>query len=213
MTTVRVAICVFGTNMPMRTTATMSATSVVAAMRTIRMAPQFTPGKMFVERRVLRRMRKPALAALAAVLIALIGTSVGAQMKPQPKAAPRSAAPLVASGARPSTTTQFPRISIDDAYKLFASGKATFIDVRSNEQYSYGHIRGAINIPRSQIVSRFNEVMPGKTVITYCACGAEESSGVAAASLISHGVKNVFALKGGWAAWKSAGRPIAAGPK
>ena len=143
----------------------------------------------------------------------LIGTISSAQMKPQPKAPPRTPSPLVASGATPTTTTQFARISQEDAYKLFVAGKATFIDVRSNEQFSYGHIRGALNIPRSQIISRFREVTPGTTVITYCACGAEESSGVAAANLTSHGVKNVFALKGGWASWKSARRPIAAGPK
>lgn len=143
----------------------------------------------------------------------LIGTIASAQMKPQPKTPPRQPSPLIASGATPSTTTQFPRISLEDAYKLFVAGKATFIDVRSNEQFSYGHIRGSLNIPRSQIITRFREVTPGKTVITYCACGAEESSGVAASSLISHGVKNVFALKGGWASWKSARYPIAAGPK
>jgi rhodanese-related sulfurtransferase len=169
---------------------------------------------MFVERPVLRRMRKHTLAALAVMLIGIpIATSAAAQMKPRPKTTPRTATPLVASGATSSTAAQFPRISLEEAHKLFAEGKATFIDVRSNEQFSYGHVRGAVNIPRSQIVTRFKEVMPGKTVITYCACGAEESSGVAASSLISHGVKNVFALKGGWASWKSAGHPIAAGPK
>lgn len=155
-------------------------------------------------------MRKPLLAILA---ITLTGTIASAQMKPQPKPTPRAPAPLIASGARNNTATQFPRISQDDAYKLFLEGKATFIDVRSNEQFSYGHIKGALSIPRSQIVGRFNEVMPGKTIITYCACGAEEASGVAATSLISHGVKNVFALKGGWSTWKSAGRPIVVGPK
>jgi rhodanese-related sulfurtransferase len=155
-------------------------------------------------------MRKPTLAALA---VLLLGISATAQMKPRPAPAPRTPSPLVASGATANTAAQFPRISQDEAYKLFVAGKATFIDVRSNEQFSYGHIRGAVNIPRSQIVTRFKEVMPGKTVITYCACGAEESSGVAASSLIAHGVKNVFALKGGWASWKSANHPIAAGPK
>lgn len=169
---------------------------------------------MFVERGVLRRMRKPALATLAVMVIGmLIGISASAQMKPRPKTTPRTSSPLVVSGANSNTPPQFPRISLEEAYKLFVDGKATFIDVRSNEQFSYGHIRGAVNIPRSQIVSRFKEVLPGKTVITYCACGAEESSGVAAASLISHGVKNVFALKGGWASWKSAAHPMAAGPK
>lgn len=154
-------------------------------------------------------MRKFIMVALIAALAA---TLASAQMKPQPRgAAPTS--PLVATGTRTNPGTQFARISQDDAFKLYREGKATFIDVRSNEQFSFGHIKGAVSIPRSQILGRFSEVLPGKTIITYCACGAEEASGVAAANLMSHGVKNVFALKGGWTEWKSAGRPIAAGPK
>jgi rhodanese-related sulfurtransferase len=152
-------------------------------------------------------MRKPLFLALAFVAA---GTLASAQMKPQPVPQP---SPLVASGAHMSTTTEFPRISQETAFKLFREGKATFIDVRSNEQFSFGHIKGAVSIPRSQILSRFSEVLPGKTVITYCACGAEEASGNAAMTLLSHGVKNVFALKGGWKDWKGAGHPIAAGPK
>ena len=62
-------------------------------------------------------------------------------------------------------------------------------------------------------MSRFSEVPPGKTVITYCACSAEQSSGHAATNLIDHGVKNVWALKGGWDDWKTNGYPTAAGPK
>lgn len=158
---------------------------------------------------VLWRMRK---APILALVLALAGTLASAQMKPRPQAQ-RPTAPLIASGARPSPATQFARISQDDAFKLYREGKATFIDVRSNEQFSYGHVKGALSIPRSQIVTRFKEVMPGKTIITYCACGAEESSGAAAATLLSHGVKNVFALKGGWTEWKSTGKPFAAGPR
>jgi rhodanese-related sulfurtransferase len=154
-------------------------------------------------------MRKVFIVALAT---ALAGTLASAQMKPQPNG-PTQASPLVVSGARTSSAPQFPRISQEDAFKLYQEGKATFVDVRSNEQFSYGHIKGAMSIPRSQILGRFNEVLPGKTVVMYCACGAEEASGAATATLMSHGVKNVFALKGGWKEWKSAGRPFAAGPK
>ena len=30
---------------------------------------------------------------------------------------------------------------------------------------------------------------------------------------MAHGVKNVFALKGGWSEWKDRGLPTAVGPK
>jgi len=150
----------------------------------------------------------------AIVVVGLLSAAVAdAQMKVQPSPAPGQKKPLAVPGARANNPANFPRISIADALRLHKAGKATFIDVRSNEQFSYGHIRGALSIPGSQIVKRFNEVPPGMTVITYCACTAEQSSGRGASTLIAHGVKNVFALKGGWEDWKSAGNPTAVGPK
>ncbi len=154
-------------------------------------------------------MRKVAVVAVLSVL----SLSLGAQMKIPAKPAPTKRAPLAASGTRNNTPTNFPRISIVDAKKLHDAGQAVFIDVRSNEQYTYGHIKGAMSIPGSQLIRRFSEVPPRKTVILYCACSAEQSSGRAATDLIAHGVKNVFALKGGWNEWKSEGNPTAVGPK
>ena len=154
-------------------------------------------------------MRKVAVIALMSV----VSLSLAAQMKVPTKPVPGQRSPLAASGTRNNVPQNFPRISIADAKKLHASGQAVFIDVRSNEQYTYGHIKGAMSIPGSQLIRRFAEVPPHKTVILYCACSAEQSSGRAATDLIAHGVKNVFALKGGWNEWKSEGNPTAVGPK
>lgn len=120
--------------------------------------------------------------------------------------------PIVVSGAQVATP-QVKLISIDDAYKLFKENKAVFIDVRSNEQFGFGHIKGSLNIPGSQIIGRFREIPPGKTIITYCACSAEQSSARAVQILAQHGVKNAYALKGGWNQWKAKSLPVAAGPK
>lgn len=155
-------------------------------------------------------MRKVVLIAVITLLSAAVA---GAQMKVPSKPAGSQKVPLSASGARVNTASSFQRISMADAKRLYDRGEAVFIDVRSNEQFTYGHIKGALSIPGSQIVRRFNEVTPGKTVITYCACSAEQSSGRAAASLVAHGVKNVFALKGGWGEWKASRLPVAVGPK
>jgi rhodanese-related sulfurtransferase len=148
------------------------------------------------------------------VLLSLLTLSLAAQMKQQPKAAaPAGRTPLAVGGAAPRAAAGFSRISIDDAVKLQKSGEAVFVDVRSHEQYSLGHIKGALSIPGSQLLARFREVPPRKTVITYCACGAEQSSGHAVQNLAAHGVKNIFALKGGWTEWKERGLPTATGSK
>ena len=153
--------------------------------------------------------------ALIVTVCMLSGALASAQMKVQPQSKPKAStpSPIQASGMQVSAPATFPRISQEDAVKLHTANRAVFIDVRSNEQFSLGHIKGAISIPGSQLVRRFKEVPPGKTIITYCACSAEQSSGRAVTELVAHNVKNVFALKGGWSDWKAAGRPIAAGPR
>lgn len=157
-------------------------------------------------------MRKTVL--VVALLSIFCAAFAGAQYKqPTPQAGQPSASPLVVPNAQARSNTQFPRISIADAVKLHREGKAVFVDVRSNEQFKLGHIKGALSIPGSQIVKRFAEVPPQKVVITYCACDAEQSSGRAVNELLSHGVRNVYALKGGWSEWKAAGHPTATGAK
>jgi rhodanese-related sulfurtransferase len=143
-------------------------------------------------------------------LTLLTAAVASAQYKPQP---PAAKSPIVITGGRTANANSFPRISQTEALKLYREGRAVFVDVRSNTQFSFGHIKGALSIPGSQIVSRFQEVPVQKTVITYCACSEEQSSGRAVAELVNHGVKNVFALKGGWTEWKANGYPFAAGPK
>ena len=156
-------------------------------------------------------MRKTARPIVLALSLSLIGVLAHAQMK---SAVPKKPAksPLVSSAQQ--TPGTFQRISQADAYKLYRENKAVFIDVRSNSQFQLGHIKGALSIPGSQIIKRFGEAAAqGKIVITYCACSAEQSSGAAATNLVNHGVKNVWALKGGLNDWKTNRYPIAAGPK
>ncbi|HET7433142.1 MAG TPA: rhodanese-like domain-containing protein [Thermoanaerobaculia bacterium] len=158
-------------------------------------------------------MRKMFIAAAL-----LTATVASAQLKKAPSATPMAAAPagtqsLQVSGAQTQQPTEFKRISMEDAQKMYKKGTAVFVDVRSHEQYSLGHIKGAISIPGSQIVSRFRDIPAGKYIIAYCACSAEQSSGRAVLELNAHGVKNVAALHGGWNQWKATGLPMQAGPQ
>lgn len=61
------------------------------------------------------------------------------------------------------------RVPRDEAIKLVKEGKAVFVDVRSKESYNYGHIKGALSIPESELISRLREIPPKKMIITYCA--------------------------------------------
>lgn len=105
------------------------------------------------------------------------------------------------------------RITRDEAIKEVKSGKAVFVDVRSFQQYTIGHLPGAISVPRSQLMTRLRELPPGKKLITYCACPVREhTSALAVLELNSHNVKNTAALQDGYLGWRKAGMPIETGP-
>lgn len=61
------------------------------------------------------------------------------------------------------------RISREDAMKLVKEKKGIYVDVRAKESYEAGHIKGAINIPESEVVKRVGEIPAKRMIITYCA--------------------------------------------
>ncbi len=143
----------------------------------------------------------------------LVAAAASAQMKVQPqpmvKATPNGAQqPQKVQAGSWETARRIPR---DAAIMLVKSGKAVFVDIRSFETYSKGHIKGAISVPRSQLMSRLREIPPGKFVITYCACVREHTAALAVTELEVHGFKNAAALSGGWNEWTAAGLPTATG--
>jgi len=85
------------------------------------------------------------------------GTSGGPPLR-----TPASAPPVADPGASAR------RINLRDAELLVASGDAILVDVRSEADYAKSHLRGAINIPVSQVQSRASELPRDKMIITYC---------------------------------------------
>jgi len=61
------------------------------------------------------------------------------------------------------------RISREEAIKMIKAKKAVFVDVRGKDAYDQAHIKGAINIPLGDILTRVKEIPPKTFIITYCA--------------------------------------------
>src|SRR5213080_450971 len=61
------------------------------------------------------------------------------------------------------------RITREEAIKMVDAKKAIYVDVRPKDQYDIEHIKGAINIPLGDIVTRMKDLPKGKFIITYCA--------------------------------------------
>ncbi len=117
-------------------------------------------------------MRIPAAAAAAAALFTA-GLAWG-QMKTAPQPAINSNATSTATltpapaPAEPSLESAR-RIKQDEAIRMVEQHKAIFVDVRPKDSYDVEHIKGAINIPLSELAAREKELPKNKFIITYCA--------------------------------------------
>lgn len=76
-----------------------------------------------------------------------------------------------------------------DVHDALESGQSDFIllDVRSPEQFSAGHIRGAINLPHRKIIEgKLSNFPIGSIFVTYCAgphCNGATRAAIRLASL------------------------------
>jgi sulfur-carrier protein adenylyltransferase/sulfurtransferase len=89
--------------------------------------------------------------------------------------------------------------------RLRAADAPLFVDVRELEEWEEGHVPGALHIPRGNLESRIEGLVPGKDreIFVYCAAGAR--SAFAAKALGELGYSDVTSIAGGFADWKRNG--------
>lgn len=91
------------------------------------------------------------------------------------------------------TTNEVKKI-IDD-YDNYTD--TVIVDVRTNDEYESGHIKGAVNVPVSEIKSI--DISKDKKIVVYCRSGSR--SNTAAKELIKLGYEKVYDM-GGINDWK-----------
>jgi molybdopterin/thiamine biosynthesis adenylyltransferase/rhodanese-related sulfurtransferase len=84
---------------------------------------------------------------------------------------------------------------------------ALFVDVREHDEWEEGHIPGALHVPRGNLESRIEGLVPERSrrIVVYCAVGAR--SAFAAKALGELGYEDVASLAGGYTEWKRNGFP------
>ena len=105
--------------------------------------------------------------------------------------------PQVAAGVR--------EMSIDEAIDHYLQGTALFVDARSADDFTNGHIDGAINIPDQSFdnyIGPFLAATAQDTVlVTYCEGKTCALSLNLAEKLILAGFEKVYHLRDGWGEW------------
>ena len=85
---------------------------------------------------------------------------------------------------------------------------AVLIDVRSAEEFSSGHLQGAVNIPHTEIAEKISGVAAEKNTPLYLYCRSGRRVGWAMESLQKLGYKNMENLGGLSEAQKTLGLPV-----
>lgn len=91
--------------------------------------------------------------------------------------------------------------------KLKNSPGVQLVDVRTPREYAAGHLKGALNYDYNgnefeKQIARLDKTRP---VMVYCAVGGRSAG--AAARLRTLGFPEVYDMRGGFNAWKAAGKP------
>lgn len=99
-------------------------------------------------------------------------------------------------------------VDAPEATRLYNREDGVFVDIRGEAEYQKGHLPGAVNVPGGNVDQRHKRLQKykQKPVIVYCGNGM--SSGKAGKQLRNNGFERVYQLRGGHAAWESAGLPL-----
>lgn len=136
-------------------------------------------------------------------------------MKVQPRPAPLFAAVLLALALVQACVLVPPGVRVMKPDELVALARTSdaplLVDTRSPEEYTAGHVPGAINVPYRQVDAHLAELAPymERGVVTYCDTGVRSAR--ALRDLAKAGFTNLWRLEGDMSAWRAAGREVAAG--
>jgi rhodanese-related sulfurtransferase/glyoxylase-like metal-dependent hydrolase (beta-lactamase superfamily II) len=88
-----------------------------------------------------------------------------------------------------------------------ASNETVVLDVRSEKEWSAGHIQGSVNLPLNHLRERAAELPFDRTIVVHCEAGYR--SAIAASILARTGRSKIMDLVGGFKAWTTSQLPVA----
>jgi rhodanese-related sulfurtransferase/DNA-binding MarR family transcriptional regulator len=101
-------------------------------------------------------------------------------------------------------------VSRDELLRRMRKGAVTVIDVRPEDEFALGHLRGAINVPLRSLKARLSELDPAQEIVAYCRGPYCVWSYEAVAALRARGFK-ARRLEDGLPEWRAAGLAVTAG--
>ena len=103
------------------------------------------------------------------------------------------------------------QVSVDYAQNLVKDSTVTVLDVRTPQEFTQGHIKGARLIPVQELGERMSELasLKDRQILVYCHSGNRSTT--ASRMLLKNGFKKISNLQGGITAWNNRGNTIIIG--
>lgn len=120
------------------------------------------------------------------------------------------AAALVAAIAWAVPAAAAGRITMDELRAGLDAGRVVLVDVREPDEFSAGHVPGAVNVPVSRMSLAALPPAGDKTVVVMCRSGNRSSRVQAAAA--QAGRADLVDYAGSMNEWTAKGGPIVKGP-
>jgi rhodanese-related sulfurtransferase len=100
--------------------------------------------------------------------------------------------------------------NVEDVKRRMDNGeKFLLVDVREDNEWEKGHVRGAVHMGRGVIERDIEMKVPETTMKMVLYCGGGFRSALVADNLQKMGYTNVESMDGGWRGWVGAGLPTA----
>lgn len=99
-------------------------------------------------------------------------------------------------------------VTRDELLRRLEAGDVTVVDVRPGEEYTAGHIPGAVSIPVDELADRLAELPAGTTIVAYCRGSYCVMAHEAVRTLAAEGL-SAARLSEGMLEWRLAELPVA----
>jgi hydroxyacylglutathione hydrolase len=100
---------------------------------------------------------------------------------------------------------------VKEALEMLKKGGATAVDVRRQDEYRAGHIKGAMWIPVDDIIPRFDELPADGKLLFICAVGARSGLACEYAAAMGAEQSRLFNIEEGTPSWIQQGLPASYG--
>jgi hydroxyacylglutathione hydrolase len=102
-----------------------------------------------------------------------------------------------------------PTLTLSDVAAQLERDHVVMLDVRAENEWGSGHVPGSLNLPLGSLDERVSEVPRDRPLVVHCQTGARAA--IAASLLRARGFTDVRLFPGGFAEWRSGGKPSTAG--